>query len=54
MMDVFTTEAIGILGAELTKLAIKGTTTTVAKKVMAIKNKKDVKNIRKVYDEIIN
>jgi phenylalanyl-tRNA synthetase alpha subunit len=54
MMEIFATETIGMLGAELTKLAIKGTATTVAKKVMAIKHEKDVKNIRKVYDEIIN
>jgi len=53
-MDILTTEAMGVLGAELTKLAIKGTATTVAKKITAIKNEKDVKNIRKVYDEIVN
>jgi len=53
-MDALTTEAIGALGVELTKLAIKGTATLVAKKVMEIKNEKDVKNIRKIYDEIVN
>jgi archaellum component FlaC len=53
-MDLYTTEAIVNLGTELTKLAIKGTATTVAKKVLAIKNEKDINSIRTVYDEIIN
>ena len=53
-MDVFTTETIVNLGTELAKLAIKGTATAVTKKVTAIKNEKNIKIIRKVYDEIIN
>ena len=53
-MDIFTTETIVNLGTELTKLAIKGTATAVTKKITAIKNEKNIKTIRKVYDEIIN
>ena len=53
-MDLFTTETMVNLGTELTKLAIKGTATAVTKKVTAIKNERNIKIIRKVYDEIIN
>ena len=53
-MDVLITEAMVALGTELTKLVVKGTATTVAKKVNEIKFEKDIKNVRKIYDEIIN
>jgi archaellum component FlaC len=42
------------LGVELVKLAVKGTTTAVVKKVTAIKDEKNVEKIRSVYDEIVN
>jgi archaellum component FlaC len=53
-MDIFTTEAIVNLGIELTKLAIKGTATSVATRITSIKNEKNIENIRQTYDEIIN
>jgi archaellum component FlaC len=53
-MEIFTTEVMVNLGTELTKLAIKGTATAVANKITAIKNEKNIENIRHTYDEIIN
>jgi len=53
-MDLFTTEAMINLATELTKLVVKGTATAVTTKVATIKNEKNVENIRKIYDEIVN
>ncbi len=53
MNEVYTTELIG-LGASLTELAVKGTATAISSKIKAIKNEKNIDNIRATYDEIIN
>jgi len=53
-METYATEAIVNLGIELTKLAVKGTTTAVTARVKAIKNEKNIENVRNTYDEIIN
>jgi hypothetical protein len=53
-MEPYVTEAIVNLGVELTKLAVKGTTTAVNKKITAIKDEKKVETVRSTYDEIIN
>jgi len=53
-MDAFTTETMVSLATELAKLVVKGTATAVTKKVATIKDDKNIENIRKVYDEIIN
>lgn len=53
MNEVYTTELIG-LGASLTELAVKGTATAISSKIKAIKNEKNVDNVRSTYDEIIN
>lgn len=53
MNEVYTTEVIG-LGASLTELAVKGTATAISSKIKAIKNEKNIDNVRSTYDEIIN
>lgn len=53
MNEVYTTELIG-LGASLTELAVKGTATGISSKIKAIKNEKNIDNVRSTYDEIIN
>lgn len=53
MNEVYTTELIG-LGASLTELAVKGTATAISSKIKAIKNEKNIDNVRSTYDEIIN
>lgn len=42
------------LGARLTELAVKGTVTTVAKKIKTMKDVKEAEKLRNTYDEIIN
>ena len=53
MSDIYTTELLG-LGVSLTELAVKGTATAISSKIKAIKDEKNVDNIRTTYDEIIN
>ena len=53
MNEVYTTELIG-LGVSLTELAVKGTATAISSKIKAIKDEKNVDNVRFTYDEIIN
>lgn len=53
MNEVYTTELIG-LGVTLTELAVKGTATAISSKIKAIKDEKNVDNVRSTYDEIIN
>lgn len=53
MNEVYTTELIG-LGVSLTELAVKGTATAISSKIKAIKDEKNVENVRSTYDEIIN
>lgn len=53
MNEVYTTELIG-LGVSLTELAVKGTATAISSKIKAIKDEKNVDNVRTTYDEIIN
>ena len=42
------------VGAELAKLAVKGTVTAIMSKIMSIKEEKNVENVRRTYDEIVN
>lgn len=53
MSDIYTTELLG-LGVSLTELAVKGTATAISSKIKAIKDEKNVDNVRTTYDEIIN
>lgn len=53
MSDIYTTELLG-LGVSLTELALKGTATAISSKIKAIKDEKNVDNVRTTYDEIIN
>ena len=53
-MDQFITESAVNLGVELTKLAVKGTASAVARKVSAIKSEKNADTLRTTYDEIVN
>lgn len=42
------------LGISLTTLAVKGTASIVNKKIKAAKDEKNIKNLRAMYDELIN
>lgn len=53
MNEVYTTELLS-LGVSLTELAVKGTATAISSKIKAIKDEKNVDNVRTTYDEIIN
>ena len=53
MNEVYTTELLG-LGVSLTELAVKGTATAISSKIKAIKDEKNIDNVRTTYDEIIN
>lgn len=53
MEDMYTSELVG-LGVSLTELAVKGTVTAISTKIKAIKEEKNVDNVRAKYDEIIN
>lgn len=53
MNEIYTTELVG-LGVSLTELAVKGTATAISSKIKAIKNEKNIDNVRATYDEIIN
>lgn len=53
MENIYATELVS-LGVSLTELAVKGTVTSIATKVKAIKEEKNVENVRAKYDEIIN
>ena len=53
-MDTVVTKELASLAVALTTLAVKGTATAVTKKVTSIKHEKNIENVRKVYDEIVN
>lgn len=53
MNEVYTTELLG-LGVSLTELAVKGTATAISSKIKAIKDEKNIDNVRTTYDGIIN
>ena len=53
MEELYTSELVS-LGIALTQLAVKGTATAVSNKIKAIKNEKDINNVKKTYDEIVN
>lgn len=42
------------LGSQLTTLAVKGTASVVNKKIRSLKDEKNIDNLRRNYDEIIN
>ena len=42
------------MGVALTELAVKGTASTISKKIRAIKDVKDAEKLRSTYDSIIN
>lgn len=45
---------IAEIGISLASLAVKGTVSAINTKIKAIKNEKDIENVRNKYDEIIN
>ena len=53
MEELYTTELLS-LGTTLTELAVKGTATAVANKIKATKSVRDAKELRTIYDEIVN
>lgn len=53
-MDIATVNIITQLGANLTELAVKGTTTAIHGKIQSVKTEKNTEIIRTTYDEIIN
>ena len=53
-VDELYTNAMVEMGVSLTELAIKGTASTVNKKIRAIKDVKDTEKLRITYDAIIN
>lgn len=53
-MEKIITEALVNAGIELAKLAVKGTATIVNSKIKALKNEKNIDQLRNSYDEIIS
>ena len=53
-MDAMYTQPLVDMGVSLTELAVKGTVSTVSKKIRAAKEIKEVEKLRSTYDEIIN
>lgn len=53
-MDEYMTQSLIDLGGSLALLAAKGTATTVAKKIKALKGEKDAASVRAAYDELVN
>jgi hypothetical protein len=49
-----TPEVITEIGISLASLALKGTVSAVNTKIKAIRNDKNIENVRNKYDEIIN
>ena len=53
-MDEMYTKPLVEMGIALTELAVKGTASSVNKKIRAAKEIKDVEKLRVTYDELIN
>jgi len=53
-MDVEYASALVELGASITTLAVKGTTSAINARIKAIKDEKNSEKIRSTYDEIVN
>lgn len=53
-MDGLYTQPLVDMGVALAELAVKGTASTVSKKIRAIKDVKDVEKLRTTYDSIVN
>ena len=53
-MDAMYTQPLVDMGVSLAELAVKGTVSTVSKKIRAAKEIKEVEKLRSTYDEIIN
>jgi len=53
-MDAMYTQPLIDMGVSLTELAVKGTVSTVSKKIRAAKEIKEVEKLRSTYDEIVN
>ena len=53
-MDTMYTQSLIDMGASLAELAVKGTVSTVSKKIRAAKEIKEIERLRSTYDEIIN
>ena len=53
-MDAIYTQPLVDMGVSLAELAVKGTVSTVSKKIRAAKEIKEVEKLRSTYDEIVN
>lgn len=53
MEDIYTQPLVE-MGVALAELAVKGTASTVSKKIRAIKDVKDAEKLRTTYDSIVN
>lgn len=53
-MDGIYTQPLVEMGAALAELAVKGTASTIIKKIRAIKDIKDAEKLRTTYDSIVN
>ncbi len=53
-MDEIYTQPLVDMGVALAELAVKGTASTVSKKIRAIKDVKDAEKLRTTYDSIVN
>lgn len=53
-MDDVYTQPLVEMGVALTELAVKGTASTVSKKIRSIKDVKDAEKLRTTYDALIN
>ena len=53
-MDDIYAQPLVEMGVALTELAVKGTASTVSKKIRAIKDIKDAEKLRITYDSIVN
>lgn len=54
IMDGIYTQPLVEMGAALAELAVKGTASTIIKKIRAIKDVKDAEKLRTTYDSIVN
>lgn len=53
-MDLAGMDPIVEMGVSLTELAVKGTASTINKKIRAVKDVKDAEKLRTTYDALIN
>jgi len=53
-MEEIYTQPLVDMGVALAELAVKGTASTVSKKIRAIKDVKDAEKLRTTYDSIVN